>query len=68
MAILDRRLIPFIEMLADLGLDWLAFELIDGIRRGREPEESAKALMVARERVRAGEVKLVEREPALTAR
>ena len=37
MAILDRRLIPFIEMLAELGMDWLAFELMEGIRLGREP-------------------------------
>jgi hypothetical protein len=65
MAILDRRLIPFIEMLTDLGLDWLAFELVDGIRRGREPEETAEALIVAREQVRAGKVNAVKSEPAV---
>jgi hypothetical protein len=64
MAILDRRLIPFVEMLTDFGLDWLAFELIDGIRRGREPEETTEALTVAREQVRADEVKNVKRELA----
>ncbi len=62
MAILDRRLIPFIEMLTELGLDWLAFELVDGVRRGREPEESTEALMLARLRVRSGKVEIVERE------
>jgi hypothetical protein len=64
MAILDRRLIPFIEMLADLGLDWLAFELVDGIRRGLEPEEPAEVLIMARELVRAGEVNIFKSEPA----
>jgi hypothetical protein len=65
MAILDRRLIPFIEMLTDLGLDWLAFELVDGIRRGLEPEETAEALIMAREQVRADEVNIVKSEPAV---
>ena len=49
MAIIDRRLLPFIEMLADLGMDWLAFELLDGIRRGVEPVEDEHALARARE-------------------
>lgn len=55
MAILDRRLFPFLEMLAELDLDWLAFELVDGIRRGIEPEVSEGALKAARARARAGE-------------
>jgi hypothetical protein len=63
MAILDRRLIPFIEMLTELGLDWLVFELVDGIRRGRESEESAESLKLAREHVRSGKIELAEREP-----
>lgn len=63
MAILDRRLIPLIEILTDLGLDWLAFEMVDGIRRGREPEETAQDLMVARKQVRDGEMKSVESKP-----
>ena len=49
MAIIDRRLLPFIEVLADLGMDWLAFELLDGIRRGVEPAEHEHALARARE-------------------
>ncbi len=52
MAILDPRLIPFIEMLTELGLDWLAFELIEGVRRGQEPVETEAALALARQRVR----------------
>lgn len=66
MAILDRRLIPFIEMLTELGLDWLVFELVDGIRRGRELEESAELLKLAREHVRSGKTDLAEREPGAT--
>jgi len=51
MTVLDHRLTPFIEMLADIGLDWLAFELFEGIRRGREAEELPEALMLARKQV-----------------
>lgn len=58
MAILDRRLIPFLEMLAEIGLDWLVFELVDGIRRGRESEESAEALLSARKHVHSGKIEL----------
>ena len=50
MAILDPRLIPFIEMLTELGMDWLAFEVVDGIRRGEEPVEDEFTLLRARER------------------
>ena len=52
MAILDPRLLPFIEMLAELGLDWLAFELVDGVRRGKEPVEDEAALRRTRNRAR----------------
>ena len=31
MAILDCQPLPFIDMLAELGTDWLAFELVGGI-------------------------------------
>lgn len=64
MAILDPRLLPLIETLAAAGADWLAFELIDGIRRGRESEESEEALAGARARVRRGEHG--RREPILS--
>ena len=37
-------------MLTELGMDWLAFELIDGIRRGNEPVEDEHALARAGER------------------
>lgn len=52
MAILDPRLLPIIEVLAELGMDWLAFELVDGVRRGKEPVEDEAALRRARGRAR----------------
>ena len=61
MAILDPRLIPFIEMLADLGLDWLAFELIEGVRRGEEPVETEDALALVRQRIRTRDSKTFAR-------
>ena len=39
MAILEARLLPLIETLAEAGADWLAFEVVDGIRAGRVAEE-----------------------------
>lgn len=62
MAVLDPRLIPFIETLTDVGVDWLAFEIVDGIRRGREPEESAETLIGAREQARGSGKITVEHE------
>ena len=53
MAILDSRLLPFIDMLAELGIDWLAFELFEGIRRGEELAEDEDALARARQRIGA---------------
>ena len=64
MAILDRRLIPFIEMLTELGIDWLAFELIEGIRRGQEPIEREDALALARQWVNTGNAEKFGRNPA----
>ena len=61
MARLDRRIFPFLEMLAELDLDWLAFEIVDGIERGVEPLEPDEALAEARMRARAGEPPSVER-------
>jgi hypothetical protein len=40
MAILDSRLIPLTETLAAADADWLAFELLDGLRQGRVLEET----------------------------
>ena len=54
MAVLDRRLLQFIEMLTDIGMDWLAFELIEGVRRGREPTETEEILTLARDPTRTG--------------
>ena len=75
MAILDRRLTPIIEMLTELGMDWLAFELIEGVRRDQEPVENEDALEIARhwgERTREAEIfarnpeDSVEGEPLLS--
>jgi hypothetical protein len=54
LAVLDTRLLPLIETLTEAGADWLAFELVDGIRRGVEAEEPEELLVLARERVRSG--------------
>ena len=63
MAIIDRRLIPFIEMLAELGMDWLAFELMESIRRGREPLEREDELTLARQWARNGKAVKFEGDP-----
>ena len=60
MATLEPRLLPFIEMLAELGLDWLAFELIDGVQRGDEPVEDEFALARAQEESRQPPTREVE--------
>jgi hypothetical protein len=48
MARLDERLLPLLEILGASGADWLAFELVEGIRAGRIDEESTDALERAR--------------------
>ena len=63
MAILDRRLIPFIEMLAELGMDWLAFELMEGIRLGREPLATEGELALVRQWARNGKAVTFEGDP-----
>lgn len=67
MAAIDRRLIPLIETLTAVGADWLAFELIDGIRRGRETEETPDALASSRRELRNGEQPKATGEPKLIA-
>jgi hypothetical protein len=52
LAILDPRLLELIETLVAARLDWLAFELIEGVQAGHPPEESEDALVVARESIR----------------
>ncbi len=46
------------------GLDWLAFELIDGIKAGRVEEESEEALEDARLAVRSDEQPTASAQPA----
>lgn len=53
MAVLDTRLLPLLETLADAGADWLAFEIADGVRLGREPLEPEEMLQAAREKARS---------------
>ena len=53
MGVLDPRLLPLLETLAASGADWLAFEIVDGVRRGREPEEPEELLQAARGNVRS---------------
>ncbi|MEO8455559.1 MAG: hypothetical protein ABI454_10390 [Sphingomicrobium sp.] len=63
MAILDPRLLELIETLVAARLDWLAFELIEGIRSGRPPEESEEALSVARKSIRSNSQPKARGEP-----
>ena len=53
MAVLDPRLLPLLGTLADTGVDWLAFEIVEMVRRGREPLEAEDILKEAREKVRS---------------
>ena len=50
MAIIDPRILSLVETLADRGMDWLVFELMEGIQDGRSPQESEEALAAARDR------------------
>jgi hypothetical protein len=45
--------LELIETLVAARLDWLAFELIEGIRLGRTAEESEEALAAARQSIRS---------------
>ncbi len=53
MTVLDPRLLPLLETLSSVGADWLAFEIVDGVRRGRETLEPEELLQAAREKVRS---------------
>lgn len=53
MTVLDTRLLPLLETLVGAAADWLAFEIVDGVRRGREPLEPEELLRAAREKVRS---------------
>jgi hypothetical protein len=52
MAVIDPRLLPLIETLAVSGADWLAFEIVDGIRVGQATQDSEEELNDARLAVR----------------
>lgn len=44
MATIDHRLLPLIDVLAATEADWIAFEMIEELRVGRVPEETAEDL------------------------
>jgi hypothetical protein len=44
MATIDHGLLPLIEVLAGTDADWIAFEMIEELRAGRVPEETAEDL------------------------
>lgn len=48
-------------------LDWLAFELIEGVQAGRPPEESEEALAAARESIRGNAQPKARGEPQAIA-
>lgn len=56
-------MVPFVEMLTELGMDWLAFELIEGVRRGREPVAEEGELALARQRARKRKAEAPEGDP-----
>jgi hypothetical protein len=62
-AILDSRVLELIETLVAARLDWLAFELIDGIRQGRSLEEPEEALAAARQSIRSNAQPKARGEP-----
>lgn len=53
MAIIDTRLLPLIETLVVADADWLAFEILDGLRQGRVAEETREDLQSTRLAVRS---------------
>jgi len=53
MATIDPRLLPLIEALAAVDADWLAFEILEGLRQGRVAEETRDDLERTRRAVRS---------------
>jgi hypothetical protein len=53
MATIDRRLLPLIEALVAVDADWLAFEILEGVRRGRVAEETYDNLLFTQQTVRS---------------
>lgn len=66
MAVLDPRLLQLIETLVAARLDWLGFELIEGVRAGRPPEETEEALAEARQSIRGNAQPKARGEPQAT--
>jgi hypothetical protein len=63
MATIDRRLLPLIEALAAVDADWLAFEILEGVQRGRVAEETHDDLLLTQQKVRgASRKKSTERQ------
>jgi hypothetical protein len=60
---LSPRLLGLIETLVAARLDWLAFELIEGIQIGRPTEESEEALAAARASIRSNAKPRARGEP-----
>jgi hypothetical protein len=56
MAIIEPRLLPLIETLAQAGADWLAFEVLDGIRTSGMPEEHLETLAMIHGAVRSAKL------------
>lgn len=54
MATPDPRLLELTAVLTQVGLDWLALEILEEIRQGHPPEEQAEDLDNARRAVRLG--------------
>ena len=52
MATPDARLLQLIAVLADVGLDWLGYELLNAVRDGLPAEESQETLLYAQRAVR----------------
>jgi hypothetical protein len=67
MAILEPRLLPLIETLAEVGADWLAFEVVDGIRAGKVAEEPLENLAAIQEAVRSAKLENFRSEKRVSA-
>ncbi len=53
MAIIDSRLLSLIETLVDVGADWLAFEILEGVQTGEVAEEPREKLRITQLNVRS---------------
>jgi hypothetical protein len=63
MATIDRRLLPLIEALAAVDADWLAFEILEGLQRGRVAEETHDNLLFTQQTVRSAKRKKSAERP-----